>query len=792
MVESSQERESSARRAMMEEEDEERKALRLKNARDFYNGPERAKDHYSAPEEFPDVSLKLSAPKRISAFERDRQAAKAKEQRAKEENEAALKKIRDEFGYDDDDGDIDSFATSRGPPSGPRAGLHTSTMPPSGPKGFGMSNLQEPPNLKRKRALDQMREDQAARGEHVLFDRGTSAADHGNPLQASDPEVEQEAEAPRPTLHLSNMLPGTDELKVRKLLEPALKVHSVQILAISRQQGDNKRSISAMAMLDSQTNPQDIDATVRSLSNKYLGRGLYLKICPHLSSTSVASSMMSEVERTIPMPFGAGKLEEPSKPSFRSAPPPGQMTFAPPGSSSSMGAYGMQAPAPLQNVVQVEAPLDIQTTRAIHTMVEALTIQENPHYALELEAAIMAISEIEQDERFAWLYDSKSPAGVYYRYLLWGPEDEDEDRLKEKRRAETRERVYDDIDIDWLPPYGQLPFMDLATLADAVDDIDYISSEDEADREVQRRFNGRRKGGAPLSFESQERQFMTPLNRAKLTHLLSRLPTSTPRIRRGDLARVTDFAIDHAGEGADEIVDLLLLNVEKPLSSSLAAKFGASDSSQSSEDEYEPHMDLTTYYENTSQPPKDAKPAEDPSNPKLVALYCICDLMAASAVANARSAWKYRTLFEAGFQKRKIFEHLGRLDKELGWGRMKREKWQLQMKFVFETWDRWSAFTKEGLAALKKSFFEPPLSKEEQAAKEKELERQKKVAEERAMGKFKQVGQAEPAAEDVDGEPMEDVDGESMEDVDGEPMDDELDGQPMMEDVDGRPMEEME
>jgi U2-associated protein SR140 len=58
------------------------------------------------PKEFPDVSQKLAAPKKLSQFEKDRQAAQAKQQRAEEENAAALKAFQSSFDADDDEGDL--------------------------------------------------------------------------------------------------------------------------------------------------------------------------------------------------------------------------------------------------------------------------------------------------------------------------------------------------------------------------------------------------------------------------------------------------------------------------------------------------------------------------------------------------------------------------------------------------------------------------------------------------------------------------------------------------------------
>jgi U2-associated protein SR140 len=356
------------------------------------------------------------------------------------------------------------------------------------------------------------------------------------------------------------------------------------------------------------------------------------------------------------------------------------------------------------------------------------------------------------------------------------------------------------VPISWLPPYSQLQFPDLKSLEQVVTDIDYVSSDEESDDEGGERqfYSGRdEEAGA----EVNGKKHLTPLQRARLVHLLSRLPTSNTKLRKGDVARLTSFAINHAGQGAEEIVDLLLLNVQKPFSYSLASKYEESDQEQDEEDEYEPDDDLTALDSTAPSPPKNSKRDDDPSNAKLIALYIISDILSASSTAGARNAWKYRQLFESGFKALKTFEHLGKLDKELAWGRLKAEQWKRKVGVIFSIWEGWSVFSSEVHEELKTSFFEPPLTDEEKAAAQAEAEREeKRKQEDKWMGKFKRIGQAgspgssaSPAPPSVaknEVQAEDDVDGVPMGDVDGTPMDDDIDGAPM-EDVDGVPMEDV-
>ncbi|TKA63315.1 hypothetical protein B0A55_12458, partial [Friedmanniomyces simplex] len=681
-----------------------------------------------AIKEFPDVNHKLAAPKKLSAFEKERQAADEKRRRAEAEDAAALKAFQDSFGGEDDD-PLAAAVRARGPRGGAGGGYggpgRGNGMPPmgprSGPGSIGAGHSMAPPSLKRKRALDEMREAQEARREQAMLGyegaRGDTGLAHG--IQDDD----QEDEAPRPTVRLSNLPPDLTSERVEVLLKGYLKVHSVQIAPPAGAGGAAKRSLTGIVSLAMETSTAQIDTTVSALKDRYLGCGFYLSISRHLASITLHPSMAATSTSASIEPFNAEKPKEPPRGSMRNAPPPSDRRgFAPPDQFDfpPRGGYG-GSPRP-EAVVNVNAPLDISTIRAIHVLVERLMTEPNPKRAMKLEALLMAMASVRQDERFAFLYNSRSPAGVYYRYLLWGPDDPSE----RKHRTKGLERIHDDTVMEWAPPHGQVPFLDLTSLADVVTDIDYVSSDEESDDENgERRFYDNRDAEGP--FESNKKEHLNPVKRARLVHLLSRLPTSNARLRKGDIARITSFAINHAGQGAEEIVDLLLLNVEKPFAYSLAAKYENPDTSQDSEEsDYEPDDHLPTLgvgvtSSGGAQPPqKDGdsgdskraldrereKEADDPSNAKLIALYLISDLLSASSTAGARNAWKYRQLFETGLKSQRTFERLGRLDKDLAWGRLKAEQWRRRVGAVFAIWEGWSVFGGKVLAGLRGGFVE--------------------------------------------------------------------------------------
>ncbi|KAF2487813.1 hypothetical protein BDY17DRAFT_244589 [Neohortaea acidophila] len=640
------------------------------------------------PREFPDVNQKLAAPKMLSAFEKERQAAQAKEKREQAATAAALKKFEDDFGVDHDDRGRSRLQDSGfdGPSHDPRSGLTG---------GFGSMPGQPPPSMKRRRALDEMREAQEAEREYDMMDLDQSRSD---PRHTSQPETHHDDnddrvdDTPRPTIQLSSLPPTMSIDGVKALLKDHVRVHTVRLVAPpGLDESTSKGSINAIATLAADVPSAQINNAVSAITEQSRG--------------------------------------QPSHSSLRNAPPPGDYAgFAPPASYDSYSGGAANNSDPPDATLTVQPPDSIDEVQAIHTVVDTLLGEPDPERALEIEAALMALPAVQQDEKFAFLYDSRSAGGIYYRFLLWTYEDPDDAAMIMKRRLCGPERVHEDLAIDWLPPYVQVPYPGLKGLEHVVHDADYFTSDEESegDSGEERRFNMGKEGEGQNITE--ERKCLSPLKRAKLVHLLSRLPTSNARLRKGDVARVTNLAIKEAGNGgAEEIVDILLLNVEKPLSTSLAAKYEFSDVEQDDEDIYEPDENLSTLDSGLSQLTKEPKPQEDPSNAKLVALYIISDILYASTTAGVKNSWKYRTLFEAGFRHQKTFERLGKLDREYAWGRMKAEQWKRKILVLLDDiWKKQSVFTDEVQQELRLGFLEPPLSEEEKAVALAEAEKEEK------------------------------------------------------------------
>ena len=745
--------------------------------------------------EFPDISNKLTAPTKKSIFEKQKAEAEAKRQREQEETAA----VYEDFVKSFDDEDI-GLRASGGPARGEgfvdRGGFtgpgkrHYSGPPVGaagrsglgGGRGSGPGSLGPPPtSLSRKRAYDGSPPTQRE-GLFAFEDAREGPADPKTALQHSDEEDTgsrtrtQERPVPKPTLRLSSLPPGTSPAAIKAILPTNLTVDGVRILPPSAPGTLERKSSSAVVTLAKDTPALDIDTAVSALQNRYMGRGFYLSLSRHLSSASVAldTPSLGLSSSTSSLPFGARPIPPPN---FGRAPPGGHRGgFAPPSSYNS-AQYGRSAP---QVQVNVNPPGDLKQLKLIHKTLEAL-LSHGP----EFEALLMTRKDVQTDEKWAWLWDSRSTGGVYYRWRLW-------DILTGASRKRGRgflpsQHIFEG-GAAWVIPERGLPFEYVTRLEEFVSDSDYNSSEGEDSGDEGRRRYAHHHGGAPPpdGLDADSEAYLNPLQKAKLTHLLARLPITNAKLRRGDVARVTAFAIQHAGEGAEEVVQMIVSNVQSPF-----AFTSANPERKPSNEE----KDDDTPTENTPNRSTTEKEKEDASPAKLIALYLISDILSSSSTSGVRHAWRYRQLFEAALKRYKTFEHLGRLDKRMNWGRLRAEKWKRSVQSVLTLWEGWCVFPQASQEHFVSVFGNPPLTKEEEAAKKASEEAEK--AAEKARSRWKTVDErmaereAETAKRSQQQEEEEEEEGDKM-DVDGEPMvedDGDLDGVPMEdEDIDGEPM----
>ena len=742
--------------------------------------------------EFPDISNKLTAPTKKSLFERQKAEAEAKRQREQEETAAVYEDFIKSFDDEDNSGPPPKAAFGdRGGLGGP--GKRHFSGPSAGPTGRGTfgggrgssgpGSLGPPPSLSRKRAYDGTPPTQRE-GLFAFEDTREGPADPKTALQLSDDEDTggrtrtQERAIPKPTIRLSSLPPGTSPAAIKAILPATLPIEGVRIIPPSGPGTLERRTLSAVVTLGKDTPALDIDTAVSALQNKYMGRGFYLSLSRHLSSAAVAldTPNLGLSSSSSSLPFGA----RPVAPSNLARAPPGghRGGFAPPASYSS----GQFRTAPTVQV-NVNPPSDLKQLRLIHKTLEALLT-----HGSEFEALLMSRRDVQLDEKWAWLWDSRSIGGVYYRWKLWDILT-GSSRRRGRNFSSAPQRVFEG-GAEWAMPERPLQYEYATRLEDFVSDSDYDSSEEEDSGDEGRRRYAHHHGGAPPpdgpSLAGDSEAYLNPLQKAKLTHLLARLPITNAKLRRGDVARITAFAIQHAGEGAEEVVQMITSNVQKPFSFTSAN----SDRKTSTENKYDEDP-----AEDTPKPPANEKEKEDTSPAKLIGLYLISDILSSSSTSGVRHAWRYRQLFEAAFKRQKTFEHLGRLDKEMGWGRLRAEKWKRSVQSVLGLWEGWCVFPQESQEFFNSAFTNPPLTNKEEE-KARELEREK-AEKEKKGGRWKTVdermGEKEREAERDGGDRM-DVDDD--EDIDGEPIpeDEDIDGSPMVSDsdpdpeIDGSPM----
>jgi U2-associated protein SR140 len=788
---------------------------------------------------FPDLSTKLGAPTKKSLFERQKAEAEAKRAKAEAETAAVYQDFVKSFDDDGDSAPSREHGSGRstggtGFPApgggfvgtGPGKRHFTSTGLKSGPGSLGPSlnaprsgpgSLGPPPQaFGRKRPYDDFQSGRRDRerdrsqsmfsyedDKPVASSRGSTDAVSAFRTDDDDDQKEpSEAKAAaKPTLHLSSLPPGTSPAVIKALIPSLLTVENVRIIPPTTPSSSNststeRKSTSAIVTLAAETPATDIDTIVSQLQNCYLGFGFNLSISRHLSSAALSgpSAITAPSASSLTnQPFNARPVIQHT--SLSRAPPPGQSQsrFAPPASYISSTPYSARNSTPATQVI-VQPPTDLTQLKLIHKTLEAL-LTHGP----EFEALLMSRPAIQSDEKWAWLWNARSVGGVYYRWRLWDILTDGGNRRRNRHGygvggVATGEEVFA-RSAPWVPPEQNLKFEYATKIEEFVEAEEYDSSDEEdgydrsnnnAGGGLAGRYNDHNNltSGPPADVDvgTDGVGYLNPLAKAKLVHLLARLPESNARLRKGDVARVTAFAIEHAGAGAGEVVDMCCWNVVRPLCHFAANKERKSGSSGDDE-------------ETKSEDRERGKEKMDMTTASMVGLYVISDILSSSSTSGVRHAWRYRSLFEAALKKQKVFETLGRVDKELGWGRLKAEKWKRSVQSVLSLWEGWCVFPQASHEAFVEGFLNPPPSEAEKRAGERE-ESQRREKEQEELRRTKSNSKWRSVEDDGDGntegwavgddEAMEDVgdlDGEEMIDVDEE------DGS-AMSDIDGEPMED--
>ncbi|KAI1369860.1 hypothetical protein F5Y08DRAFT_3957 [Xylaria arbuscula] len=742
-------------------------------------------------DDFPDVEAKLQKPSKQSAFEKQKAEAEAKRKREAAETAAVYEQFVKDLDFDNDDDD--DRRRGQNSASIGRPGLNQQQFGTGGGLGkrhFGATSLKSgpgslgpPPTAFGRKKHDPFQQSSGRRGQEdgrgrLGFyednsDSGPLAKPKGvtRAFDTSDDETDarnrdlaEEKAIARPTLRLSNLPPGTSPAVVKALIPSTLVVENVKILASTNAAGERK-SIAAIVTLSTETPAAEIDTAVSALQNRYLGYGFYLSLHRHLSSavSLVASSNLTSTSTSNA--FGAKPVPQANNNNNDSYQPGGfQRGFAPPPSYNIGGG-------PISRTilhVPVRAPGDIKQLQLIHKVVESV-LEHGP----EFEALLMSRPDVQREEKWAWIWDARSEGGVWYRWRLWevvtgGPD------------SGGRQGKYLPLfegSHAWKMPETPLVYEYATAVDEFVSDPEYNSSDDEDFED---------EGHKQADDGDSGKAYLNPIEKAKLTHLLARLPTTITRIRKGDIARVTSFAVTHSSRGADEIVETIVSNIIRPFALTSANP----DHNKTSDGE-----ELAQRSLNSTPLPDDVgkknTEAQDTSASSLIGLYVVSDILSCSAASGFRHAWRYRNLFESALKEGKVFENLGLLSERLNWGRLRAEKWKRSVGLVLGLWERSSAFHDDVQQFFTETFENPPSAKKEELPEGPKKGGRWKTVEAGSISNdpkgFLPVS-ADLGADSQDGEVVDigDLDGEVMEegmDLDVE-LDSDIDGVPMLDDDD--------
>ncbi|KAI8631359.1 hypothetical protein F5Y19DRAFT_27801 [Xylariaceae sp. FL1651] len=759
-------------------------------------------------DDFPGVEAKLQKPSKQSAFEKQKAEAEAKRRREAAETAAVYESFVKSFDHDDDDDDSGAFGrkthqqnANLGRPGGSAPAFGASGG--MGKRHFGAasggSTLKSGPGSlgpvpmtfgKRYDSFQQgpgRKGHEEGRGRLGFHD---DSNDSGPPsklkgvsraFDTSDDEADarsrdlaEEKALARPTLRLSNLPPGTSPAVVKALIPANLVVENVKFLPSTASGAGERKSMAAIVTLSTETPAADIDATVSSLQNKYLGYGFYLSLHRHLSSAVSSTAASTLTSTSTSHAFGAKPVPQANE-SGPYQPGGFHRGFAPP-TSYSLG--GGPIPRTILHV-PVQAPGDIKQIQLIHKVVESV-LEHGP----EFEALLMSRPDVQKDEKWAWIWDARSEGGVWYRWRLW-------EVITGGQMNSNRQGRYMPLfegSHAWKMPEKPLAYEYATGVDEFISDPEYNSS-DEEDFEDD--------GSKPVESGDAEKMYLNPFDKAKLTHLLARLPTALTKIRKGDIARVTSFAITHSSRGADEIVETIVSNIVKPFALTSA-----------NPDHHRPATDDEPGRgsQDSTPLPEDAiakaSEAQDTSAASLIGLYVVSDILSSSATSGVRHAWRYRQLFEMSLKQSKVFETLGLVAERLNWGRLRAEKWKRSVGLVLSLWEGWCAFPNDTQQFFTQTFENPPSAKKEEQAEEgpKKTGKWKPVEPGSSIpndtkgflpvlagsGAELKIEEAGDLPDDFDGDVMdEDIDMMDVEldsDIDGVPMDDDEAGVAMDED----------
>jgi U2-associated protein SR140 len=463
----------------------------------------------------------------------------------------------------------------------------------------------------------------------------------------------------------SNLPPTIDPQRIEELFAdfPSLKVTKVEKIPPQGPTNKARPSATMKVVFDKDAVARDLDDAMMKLNDKkYLGRGYYLHLDRYLGGKAADTAQAKE-------PFGA-RWQAPEVPKG----------YAPPPDLGGGNRDGQRQDRD-QLIVTANLPPDMAMLRLIHQTIEGV-IQGG----VEFEAALMNDPQVQDEERFAWLYDQKHPLNRYYRW-----------RLHQVVCDTSNSEIFERYGL-WNGPTEPLADEFAGDLG-AFDPVDDDSDSDEEEHKSQHKplpigdnYPGRVDNGYGI---------LNPRSRAMLLWLLTSLPPGS--IVVDDIAAISVFAVEHAAHGMDEVVDILLANVVEPFQLTDANSRKRAPEIEGKDDIRRPDVRQVT----------------------LNALRIVHDVLFTTSKESG-VAYKYRLAIGTQLVERKIFEHLEQLPSALAMGRMTERSYRDEVNVILKVWEDESFFEKATLEHLDEVFNARERQKEQDETERKLAERRKR------------------------------------------------------------------
>jgi U2-associated protein SR140 len=463
----------------------------------------------------------------------------------------------------------------------------------------------------------------------------------------------------------SNLPPTIDTRRVEELFAdfPSLKVTKVEKIPPQGPAIKGRPSATMKVVFDKDAVARDLDDAMMKLNDKkYLGRGYYLHLDRYLGGKAADTTQSKEA-------FGA-RWQAPELPKGY-APPP------------DLGGGNRDGPRQDRDqlIVTANLPPDMAMTRLIHQTIEGVI-----EGGVEFEAALMNDPQVQDEERFAFLYDQKHPLNRYYRW-----------RLHQVVCDTSNSEIFENFGL-WNGPTEPLADEFAGDLS-ALDLVDDSSESDEEEQKPQHKplpigdnYPGRIDNGYGI---------LNPYSRAMLLWLLTSLPPGSLVI--DDVAAISVFAVEHAAHGMDEVVDILLANVVEPFQLTDANARKRAPETEGKDDIRRPDVRQVT----------------------LNALRIVHDVLFTTSKESG-VAYRYRVAIGTQLVDRKIFEHLEQLPAALGMGRMTERSYRDEVNAILKVWEEESFFEKSTLEHLEEVFNARERQKEQDENERKLAEKRKR------------------------------------------------------------------